>query len=67
MFRATVTAIAVGGASGGGNRVTVTWRGSPQAVAGYPDSYTPVVNHRVVCALVDDQIEILHRSIGYPL
>lgn len=66
MFRATVTAVTAGAGSGGGARVTVTWRGSAQNVADYPDSYTPAVNHRVLCALVDNQLSILHRCIGYP-
>lgn len=66
LFRATVTTVTPGGASDGNALVAVTWRGEENTVADYPDSYTPVVGHRVLCALVDDQLSILHRSIGSP-
>jgi hypothetical protein len=66
LLRATVTTVTAGGASDGNALVYVTWRGAEGPVADYPDSYTPVVGHRVLCALVDDQLSILHHSIGTP-
>lgn len=65
-LRATVTTVNPGAGAGGGTTVTVTWRGGEYLVAGYPDSYTPAVGHRVLCVIVGDQLEILHRSIGGP-
>lgn len=66
LHRATVTTVIPGGASDGNALVSVTWRGTELAVAGYPDSYTPVVGHRVLIAIADDQLEIFHRSVGSP-
>lgn len=66
MFRATITDVVAGAGGGGGARVTVTWRGAEVTIADYPDSYTPALGHRVLCALVDNQASILHRGIGYP-
>jgi hypothetical protein len=34
--------------------------------AGYLSSYTPVVGHRVLCELVDNQLIITGRVVGYP-
>jgi len=64
MLRATVATVTAGGAGDGNALVTVTWRGQVLEVADYPDSYTPVVNHRVLCAVVDSQLSILHHSVG---
>ena len=66
IFYATVSAVSAGGSSDGNALVAVRWRGAEVTVAGYAASYTPVVNHRVVCALINNQVEILHRSIGHP-
>lgn len=65
-LRATVQAVVAGGAADGNALVTVTYRGENRLVNGYPDSYTPVVGHRVLCVVVDMQLSILHRSIGTP-
>lgn len=66
LLRATVATVTAGAASDGNALVTVTWRGENCPVADYPDSYTPAPGHRVLCALVGDQLSILHRGIGYP-
>lgn len=63
MFRATVTTVTAGAGRAGNPLVKVTWRGEELEAAGYPDSYTPVLGHRVFCALADAQLEILHHSI----
>lgn len=63
LLRATVTTVT---ATSGNPAVKVLWGGSDLDVADYPDSYTPAVGHRVVCALFDDQLSILHRSISPP-
>jgi hypothetical protein len=64
LLRATVTTVTPGGAGDGNAKVSVTWRGEVLEVADYPDSYTPVNGHRVLCALVDSQLSILHHSVG---
>ncbi len=64
--RATITAVTAGGASDGNALVTVRWRGAELTAADYPDSYTPVVGHRVLCVVVDAELSILHRGIGIP-
>jgi len=66
LFRATVSDVIPGGAADGNALVRVLWRGAEFDVADYPDSYTPAVNHRVLCALVDNQPSILHHGIGHP-
>lgn len=66
LFRATVTTVTAAAASDGNALVTVTYRGTETPVADYPDSYSPTVNDRVLCALVDGQPSILHHGIGYP-
>lgn len=66
LFRATVATVTPGAAVDGYALVAVAWRGGELLVADYPDSYTPLVGHRVLCALVDSQLSILHRGIGYP-
>jgi hypothetical protein len=65
-FYATVSSVSAGGSQDGNALVAVRWRGAEVTVAGYAASYTPVVGHRVVCALIDNQVEIMHRSIGHP-
>lgn len=65
-FRATVTTVTAGAASDGNALVKVTYRGTEMPVADYPDSYSPVVNDRVLCVSVDGQPSILHRGIGFP-
>lgn len=66
LFRATVTTVVPGGASDGNALVKVSWRGNELTVADYGAHYTPVEGHRVVCALFDDQITVIQRSIGQP-
>jgi hypothetical protein len=66
LLYADVSAVTEGAASDGNGLVTVSWRGGEYTVAGYPDSYTPAVGHRVLCALVEAQLVILHHSIGGP-
>ena len=68
IFYATVTTVA---AKQAGNKVDalvqVTYRGQAATVAGYPDTYTPAIGHRVLCVITrDHQLAILHRSIGAP-
>jgi hypothetical protein len=64
LLRATVATVTAGGADDGNASVEVTWRGANYLVADYPDSYTPIVGHRVLCAIVDSQLSILHHGIG---
>ena len=66
LLRATVETVTPGAASDGNATVTVLWRGEELPVADYPDSYTPVAGHRVLCAVDDLQLSILHHSIGTP-
>lgn len=66
LLRATVTSVTAGGASDGNALVKVRWRGQTLTVADYGAHYTPVVGHRVVCALFDDQLTLIQRSIGQP-
>ena len=65
-FMAEVSAVTVGAAADGNALVTVSWRGEEILVAGYANSYTPVIGHRVKCSLVDDQPVIDYRVVGYP-
>lgn len=65
-FRGVVTTVVPGGASDGNALAKVTWRGTELDASGYPDSYTPVVGHRVFCVIADAQLEILHHSVGSP-
>lgn len=65
LMRATVDTVAPGAAGDGNALVTVTWRGASLPVADYPSSYTPVVGNRVLCALVDSELSILHHGIGW--
>lgn len=65
-IRATVATVTEGAAVDGNAVVQVTWRGAVLTVSDYPDSYTPVVGHRVLCVLVDGLLSILHHGIGYP-
>jgi len=65
--RAQVTTVTPAGAADGvAALVKVTWRGNEVTVSDYPDSYTPALNHPVLCVLVDGQLSILHRAIGQP-
>lgn len=66
LLRATVTDVVPNGASDGNALVRVTWRGQELTVADYGAHYTPAVGHRVVCALLDDQLTVIQRSIGQP-
>ena len=66
LLRATVETVTAGAAADGNALVTVLWRGEELDVSDYPDSYTPVAGHRVLCAVVDTQLSILHHSIGTP-
>jgi hypothetical protein len=45
---------------------TVSWRGKNVPIAGKNANYTPVVGHRVKCALVDGQLLIEYRIDGQP-
>lgn len=63
---ATVSAVSAGGAKDGNALVSVRWRGQVVTVAGYAASYTPAVDHRVLCLLVDNQLVIAFRIVGYP-
>lgn len=66
-FYADVTTVTAGGAADGTHAlVKVTYRDRETDVNGYPDTYTPAVGHRVVCALVRNQLEIFHHSVGAP-
>lgn len=60
--RATV--VGVTAREGGFPTVTVRWRGSEVIVTGYGAHYTPAVGQRVLCAYFDNQLEILHHSVG---
>lgn len=63
---ATVSAVSAGGARDGNALVSVRWRDQEVTVAGYAASYTPAVNHRVACDVVDNQLLIAYRIVGYP-
>lgn len=64
---ATVTTATAGGSHDGtAYLVKVTWRGLEVTAAGYAASYTPAVNHRVMCAFVDNQLIVLCRIVGQP-
>ena len=63
VLRATVASVTAGGAGDGTALVTVTWRGG-QYEATYGAHYTPVVGHRVLCVIVDNQLEIVQRTVG---
>ena len=63
MLRATVASVAPGGAGDGNAKVWVTWRGEVLE-ATYGAHYTPVVGHRVLCVIVDNQLEIVQRTVG---
>lgn len=66
-FYATVSDVSAGASIEGQAVVKVSYRGTDTTAAGYPDSYTPVVGHRVLCLVTrDHQLAILHRSIGSP-
>lgn len=65
-FYATVSAVSPGGAKDGNALVSVRYRDAQITVAGYNASYTPVIGHRVVCVVIDNQVDISHRSIGHP-
>ena len=60
--RATV--VAVTPREGSTPTVTVRWRGSEIVVSDYGAHYTPAVGHRVLCAYFDNQLTILHHSVG---
>lgn len=63
---ATISAVVTGGAGDGNALVVVQWRDAQITAAGYAASYTPVVGHRVVCHLIDNQLIVAHRVIGQP-
>ena len=63
---ATTSAISAGAAADGNALVSVNWRGQEVTAAGYSANYTPGVGHRVVCDLIDDQLFIAYRIVGYP-
>jgi len=63
---ATVKTVMTGQAVDGNAVVMVTWRDSVLVANGYGSTYTPVVGHRVLCALVDNQLIVLDRLIGAP-
>jgi hypothetical protein len=63
---ATVSTVTPDAAADGNALVTVTWRGGDYECAGYANSYTPVAGDRVLCALVDDQLIVAFRLVGYP-
>lgn len=65
-FFATVSTVSAGQASDGNALVAVTRLGQEVTVAGYYSSYTPVVGHRVVCHVIDDQIVVANRVVGHP-
>lgn len=62
----TVTTVTAGAARDGAATVAVTIRDSQVTVAGYPDTYTPAVGHRVKCSYVGAQLFIDYRIIGAP-
>jgi hypothetical protein len=65
-FLATIGTVTAGAAADGNALVTVDWRAGTVEAAGYLSSYTPVVGHRVLCELVDNQLIITGRVVGYP-
>ena len=66
MVVASVAAVTAGAAGDGNALVTVTYDGATVTAAGYAASYTPVVGHRVLCAIPDRQVIVVCRVIGYP-
>lgn len=56
-FLATVTNVA-------GTAITVRWRGGLLVATAAGASYTPAVDDRVLCLLIDDQLVILDQLIG---
>ena len=66
-FNATVSAVSPGASRDGKALVSITYRGERTTVAGYAESYTsPAVGHRVTCRVVDHQVQIDYRIVGYP-
>lgn len=63
---ATVSTVTAGAASDGNALVTVSWRGVDITAAGFAASYTPIVGHRVVCDLIDNQLIVAYRIVGQP-
>lgn len=66
VFFATITTVTAGGARDGNALVKVTWFGRENRVNGYVNTYTPVVNDRVVCAYDGVQVVVLGKVIGHP-
>jgi len=66
IFIATVAAVTPGGASDGNALVQIRWRDSIVTANAYGSTYTPAVGHRVLCALIDNQLIVTDRLIGAP-
>lgn len=66
LFRSTVTTVTAGAAVDGSAVIAITWHGQECTVADYPDSYAPASGDRVMCALVDGGLSVLHHCIGTP-
>lgn len=62
----SITAVTAGGAADGNALVKVKWRDKELTCKGYNRSYTPVVGHRVVCDVIDDQLLIAYSPVGNP-
>lgn len=66
-FATTITTVTPGAAQDGSATVAVTIYDSEVTVAGYPDTYTPAVGHRVRCTYdKGHQLFIDFRIIGAP-
>lgn len=62
---ATVATVTPGGASDGNALARVSWRDAVLEAA-VLDPYTPVIGHRVLIVVADNQLIILGRVIGSP-
>lgn len=67
LLHATVTTVTPGAARGGTAAVSVTWRGQQILVNGYNAGYTPGVGDRVLCGVVDNQLDIICPLAGQPI
>ena len=67
LILATVANVIPGNSEDGNATVSVTWRGEDLEVSSYGSTYTPAVGHRVLCALVESQLIIFDRQIGFPV
>lgn len=64
--RATVTTVVAGGAPDGNDLISVTWRNGETLAAGWNAAQTFAVGQRVVCDLIDGELNVDYPIVGQP-